>query len=143
MALGMRRKARESALQVLYQLDGGSQMTVEQALAYYWESFDGDAEARAFADRLVRGTQTQLAAIDDIITKSSKNWRLERMARVDRNILRLAVYELKYESEIPPRVTINEAIEVAKRFGTAESSAFVNGILDRIAQDLGADGKRG
>jgi len=136
----MRRKARESALQVLYQLDGNDMMSAEQALVYYWDSFDGDQEARAFADRLVRGTWGERPTIDDIITRSSKNWRLERMARVDRNILRLAVYELKFCDDIPPRVTINEAIEVAKRFGTAESPAFVNGILDRISQDLGAKG---
>jgi N utilization substance protein B len=141
---GSRRHARECALQVLYALDLGAGDAVDQALAYYWKALAGDegagpvdAAVVEFAERLVRGTMAEREAIDGIVQSASKNWRLERMARVDRNLLRLASYELKHEVDVPARVVINEAIELAKRFGTAESPAFVNGLLDRICQDLG------
>ena len=140
--IGARRRARECALQMLYALDVNPGDTVEQVFTHFWRDFAGeaaeerDADVMGFAERLVRGAQTNLVEIDDIIQRASKNWRLERMARVDRNLLRLGAYELRFENDVPGRVVINEAIELAKRFGTAESPAFVNGLLDRISQEL-------
>jgi N utilization substance protein B len=140
--IGARRRARECALQMLYALDANGGATPDQALTHFWRDFaveaqvEIDAEVSDFAERLVRGAHRHRSEIDEIIQRVSKNWRLERMARVDRNLLRLGAYELKYEVDIPARVVINEAIEMAKRFGTSESPAFVNGLLDRIASDL-------
>ena len=140
--IGARRRARECALQMLYSLDVNPGLAVEQVFAHFWKDFAGeaaeerDADVMGFAERLVRGASLNLAEIDDIIQRASKNWRLERMARVDRNLLRLGAYELRFETDVPGRVVINEAIELAKRFGTAESPAFVNGLLDRISQEL-------
>jgi N utilization substance protein B len=137
---GNRRKAREVALQILYQLDVQEQLSDEQALALYWNHVGADAElddaGRLFADRLVRGVRQHVAEFDGLIGRASRNWRLERMARVDRNLLRLALFELKYSADVPAKVAINEAIEIAKRYGTAESPAFVNGILDRCLEEL-------
>jgi N utilization substance protein B len=148
--MGTRRRAREFALQMLYQLDvlGTSELSDEQAIALFWRNFAASAEAESavgadlgevqpFAEKLVRGVREHLAEIDAQIQGASKNWRLERMARVDRNLIRLALYELKYDDAVPAKVAINEAIEIAKRFGTHESSAFVNGILDRCREELG------
>jgi len=146
--MGVRRKGRELALQVLYQLDMQDKLAPgregELALELFWKSFahgeddEGgtDEGDRAFATSLVKGVREHLPVIDEAIRKASRNWRLERMARVDRNLLRLAVYELTFEEDVPPKAAINEAIEIAKRFGTAESPAFVNGILDRCLEDL-------
>jgi N utilization substance protein B len=139
--MGNRRKAREVALQVLYQLDG-SDVSVEQGLRLFWQNFareEGDIDdgTRDFTTALVRGMREHQTEIDALIGKASRNWRLERMARVDRNLLRLAVYELKYCEDVPAKVAINEAIEIAKRYGTAESPAFVNGILDRCLEEVG------
>jgi N utilization substance protein B len=150
--MGTRRRAREFALQILYQLDAQQQLADEQAIAIFWRNFAASAEAtttsdataapelgeaQPFAEKLVRGVRQHLAELDAQIQSASKNWRIERMARVDRNLLRLALYELKYEDDVPAKVAINEAIEIAKRFGTAESGAFVNGILDRCREELG------
>jgi N utilization substance protein B len=139
---GNRRKSREIALQVLYQLDVQDRLTDDQGLALFYQSFgreddDSDEASQAFANELVRGVRGHADEIDALITKASRNWRLERMARVDRNLLRLAVYELKFSTDVPSKVAINEAIEIAKRYGTAESPAFVNGILDRCLEEIG------
>lgn len=147
-AMGTRRRAREFALQILYQLDVQEQLSDEQALGMFWRNFAATAEAEGalasdlgeiqpFAEKLVRGVREHLADLDAQIQGASKNWRLERMARVDRNLLRLALYELKHVDDVPAKVAINEAIEIAKRYGTNESSAFVNGILDRCREELG------
>lgn len=136
---GARRRARGYALQVLYSLDLNEEPSVDRALATFWESFEHEEEDAAsfeFAESLVRNAAAQRAEIDEVIQKASRNWRLERMSRVDRNILRLATYELLSSPDVPVRVAINEAVELAKRFGAQESPAFVNGILDRIAQPL-------
>jgi N utilization substance protein B len=124
------------ALQVLYAHDLNDRMNPIGAVDTYWEEFDLelDEEAREFAGQLVRETMAHLSEIDDVIQSASKNWRLDRMSRVDRNILRLATYELRYAGNVPVKVIINEAVELAKRFGASESPAFVNGVLDRIAQ---------
>lgn len=131
--MGSRTKARECALQALYQLDtsGGDAEGVLAGILVHFE--DVDADTKRFAGELVRGVQGDRTSIDEVIQKSSTNWKLDRMARVDRNILRLAVFELLRRSEIPIRVTLNEAIELGKKYGTEESSSFVNGVLDRIA----------
>ena len=102
----------------------------------FWSRHPVDDEARSFAASLVRGAKTQQAKIDAIIAESTEHWDLERMAVVDRNILRMAVYELLYEPGVPAKVAINEVIEIAKKFGTAESSRFINGVLDRIHREL-------
>jgi N utilization substance protein B len=128
--MGSRTKAREVALQALYQQDtaGGSGFEV---LSGHFDPLDG--ETRKFAEELVRGVVSERENIDGIIEKTSTNWKIERMARVDRNILRLAVFELMRLADVPVRVTLNEAIELGKKFGSEESSSFVNGILDKIA----------
>ncbi len=131
--MGSRTRARECALQALYQLDtsgGDAREAVRGVMAHFEE---GDRETERFADELVRGVQSEQAQIDLLIQKTSTNWKLERMARVDRNILRLAVYEILRRADVPVRVTLNEAVELGKKFGSEESSAFVNGVLDRIA----------
>lgn len=138
--LAVRRQARALALQVLYAQDAADDVDVGDAVATWGERFELelDPEARRLAEVLVGvgGDAARRATIDDQIVAGSRNWRLERMARVDRNILRLAVGELLHTAT-PARVVINEAVELAKRFGTAESPAFVNGVLDRIAAALG------
>ena len=133
---GARRKGREAALQILYQMDV-SDLSAEDALRAYWTHLGGAKEAESFANQLVRGVETHRKRIDETIRQVSHHWRLERMARVDRNILRLATFELLEMGDIPRRVTLNEASELAKRFGSEGSSGFVNGVLDRIASDLG------
>ncbi len=138
-----RRQARALALQILYALDNADDaVDLGAAVATWGDRFELeiDADGRALAEVLVAAAGADAARrahIDDQIVAGSRNWRLERMARVDRNILRLAVGELLHTPATPIRVVINEAVELAKRFGTAESPAFVNGVLDRIAASLG------
>jgi N utilization substance protein B len=140
-----RRRARQFALQALYQ----SELTgepVRVALSALWAgSMDGEGieEARPpegneveFTERLVNGVDAHRAAIDAVIEDCSTNWRIPRMPFVDRNILRIAGYELMHCEDVPPTVAMNEAIELAKRYGTAESRAFVNGIVDRMARSV-------
>jgi N utilization substance protein B len=130
--MGRRRKARELALQLLYQLDVQGEERAEPHLDDFWQRHPVDREAREFAESLVRGTKSHEAEIDALIARYAENWELERMAVVDRNILRQAIFELRWATGIPPKVAINEALEVAKKFSTQESSRFINGILDRI-----------
>ena len=133
---GRRRKARELALQFLYQLEQNGATDPRPFEADFWARHPVDDEARAFADSLVQGAKRQQGEIDKRIAECAEHWDLDRMAVVDRNILRLAVYELLFEPGVPGKVTINEAIEIAKKFGTAESSRFINGVLDRIHREL-------
>jgi N utilization substance protein B len=137
--VGTRRKARGYALQVLYARDTAGDTDVGGAISSWGERFELEVEeaARGFAAELTEAAISLAAEIDEVIAAASKNWRVERMSRVDRNILRLATCELKYFPRTPVKVTINEAVELAKRFGAAESAAFVNGILDRIATAVG------
>lgn len=115
---------------------GGAE--VERAIADFWAELPADdPEGRPYADALVRGVLRDLAKTDEQIKKASENWRLERMTRVDRNVLRLGAWELLERSDVPRAVILDEAVEVAKRFGTGDSGAFVNGVLDRIAENLG------
>ncbi len=144
-----RRRAREFALQALYQSDL-SQTSASEALAGLWATLledagvDGpaaDSEEVDFARSLVAGVQERSEEIDRLIESASLNWRLSRMPAVDRNILRLAAFELLGSLDVPASVSINEAVELAKRFGEKESGSFVNGILDRIAQETGRGGR--
>ena len=139
MSTGTRRTGRAFALQLLYARDNDVSTDVA-GVAHDWASeFELELEpaAQAFARELVAAAATRTAEIDELITTASKNWRIERMSRVDRNILRLGACELLAFRDVPVKVVINEAVELAKRFGTAESSAFVNGVLDRIATGVG------
>src|SRR5271154_662293 len=131
-----RRMARELAVQFLYQFDlaGGS---FDEAFPLFWETqSEVDNAGRQFAEELVRGVLERRASIDEKIVKYTENWDLPRIAAVDRNILRLAVYEMLYRDDIPPVVSINEAVDIAKKFSPRESGAFVNGILDRLKAEL-------
>jgi N utilization substance protein B len=134
--MGARRTGRERALQALYQMEM-SALRPEEALEAAWnaepEAGRPDAEAHRFALELVQGVIDHRQQIDGLIETHSHNWRLDRMARIDRNVLRLAVFELKWRPDIPKKVTLNEAVELGKAFGSEASSAFVNGLLDRIA----------
>jgi N utilization substance protein B len=137
--MGGRHKAREFALQMLYQAEA-SGTPIGDVAAAFWEERDTPPDVRSFADRLARGTASSQPAIDAILAESLENWRLERLAIVDRNILRMAVYEFLHETETPPIVIIDEAIEVARRFGGEESWQFANGILDAVRKKLEAAG---
>jgi N utilization substance protein B len=121
---------------MLFALEAGGN-TPQQVIASFWRETPGDPEARDYADAILGGVAADLATIDESIRTASTNWRLERMTRVDRNVLRLGVWELRHSTEVPRAVVLDEAVELAKRFGTGDSSAFVNGVLDRIADDLG------
>ena len=130
--MGARREGRELALQALYQLD-----LTGEGLPVFWTHFDAREEVQAFARELVDGVRAQQERIDALIAESTEHWRLPRLSRVDLSLLRLGVFELLARPEIPASVTINEAIEIARRFGSEESAAFVNGVLDHIAGVLG------
>jgi N utilization substance protein B len=132
-----RRKAREHALQILFQLDIRKEKPSAAVLKRFWVEYPPDEEIKSFSEELVKGTYKHLARINDLIHQCAKNWSLDRMAVVDRNVLRMAVYEILFRMDIPTSVSINEAIEIAKKFGTDESGAFVNGILDRVARMTG------
>jgi transcription antitermination protein NusB len=135
--MGARRKARVCALQMLFQFDV-ARPRVDELTGSYWEAFGdemGDV-AQDFSNRLALGAISHLDDIDELIKKRAENWRISRMAVVDRNILRLAIYEFMYETETPKTVVINEALEIARRFSTFEATQFINGILDAIKRDL-------
>jgi N utilization substance protein B len=135
-SMGARSTAREAALQMLYAIDATG-AAVDAAIRDFWRELPGDAEGRPYADEIVRGVTSDLAASDGRVQAASTNWRLERMTRVDRNLLRLGAWELAHRSDVPRAVIIDEAVELAKRFGTEESGSFVNGVLDRVADDCG------
>jgi N utilization substance protein B len=139
MSSGTRRSGRAYALQLLYARDIDPSADVAGAAVSWADVFelDVDAHAQLFAKELVAAAVERAPEIDELIVGASKNWRIERMSRVDRNILRLGACELLAFRDVPVKVVINEAVELAKRFGTAESSAFVNGVLDRIAGAAG------
>lgn len=132
---GSRRKAREASLQALFLIEMNPQNPFERSLDVFLENFLIKGGSRPFFLRLVQGVWEHKAEIDQLIQGHSENWRLERMSRVDCNILRMAVFELIYCPDIPPRAAINEAIDLGKQFGTEESGAFINGILDSIFLD--------
>ena len=133
--MGIRRRGREFALQVLYQIDV-TRKDVGEALDLFWENFSSDEEARSFCERLVRGVIEHSDEINGLIERYAQHWKMSRMTRIDRNILRVAVYELAHCPDIPPKVTINEAVDIGKRFGSEDSGAFINGILDQMTHHL-------
>jgi N utilization substance protein B len=158
--MGKRREARERAVQFLFQHDLNPPADLAAALEHFWASQGAAAIAedkgvatwgqpvelppstaeetaiRAFADPLIRGTLEHRDEADAIIKKHAKNWELHRIAAVDRNILRLAIYEMLHRDDIPPVVSINEAVDIAKKFSTQDSGKFVNGILDHVKGEL-------
>jgi N utilization substance protein B len=160
VGMGQRREARERAVQFLFQMDLNPPDTLDEALEHFWLSQRAPAIAeekaaatwgqkvelppptaeelttRQFADKLIRGVQEHRDLLDARIKQYAQNWDIHRMAVVDRNILRLAIYEMLYRDDIPPIVSINEAVDIAKKFSTQDSGKFVNGILDRMKNDL-------
>ena len=134
--MGARRSGREAALQMLFSIEATG-AAPDEAIPFFWNNFEGDPEGRAYADALVRGTVEHRADLDARITAASTNWRIERMSRVDRNLLRLGTFELAHRPDVPRAVILDEAVEMAKAFGSEDSSVFVNGVLARIADDLG------
>jgi N utilization substance protein B len=113
-----------------------TQAEVETAIVTYWREFGGDPETRAHAEESVRGVIAELSSLDETIRAASEHWRLERMTRVDRNVLRLGTWELLHRGDVPTEVILDEAVELAKRYGSEESGAFVNGVLDHVAKTL-------
>jgi len=151
---GPRRRSRVAALQILHQMDVNGELDADAALGMYFgqlasggaitveedEPFASGESApldRALVEQMIRGVFKHRAELDQMLSASSKNWRVERMAVVDRNVIRLALYEIKFCADVPVAVAINEAIELTKQFGSAEAPAFVNGLLDRAVDELG------
>jgi N utilization substance protein B len=158
--MGTRREARERAVQFLFQHDLNPPDNLDEALDRFWDSqrlnaveaqlnrptwgepiplpppTADEAATRAFADSLIRGVLAHRAELDAQIVKFAEHWDLRRMAAVDRNILRLAIYEMLHRDDIPPVVSINEAVDIAKRFSTDQSGRFVNGILDKVKGEI-------
>ncbi len=138
--MGARREGREQALQILYGMELNP-VSVPQALRHFREGSRGSEASRVFAEELVLGVAEHKAELDAAIEEKSTNWTVPRMAKIDLNILRLAVFELLFRPDIPANVTINEAIEIAKKFGTEDSPAFINGILDQFAGEKAVPGQ--
>ncbi len=158
--MGKRREARERAVQFLFQNDLNPPQDLDAALEHFWETQRGaaiaeekgiatwgqpvelppltadEAAVRLFADPLIRGALEHRDEADEIISRHARNWELHRIAAVDRNILRLAIYEMMHREDIPPVVSINEAVDIAKKFSTQDSGKFVNGILDKVKSEL-------
>jgi len=145
----MRRRGRECALQILYQMDvsrdlesDAGRARVDEVLRAFWASFETvEDDEREFAERLVRGVVADLASLDDAVAKISQNWRVSRMGKVDRSLIRLAAYEILRCPDIPRVASINEAVEIAKRFSGKDSAAFVNGVLDQLSKAEGGGGQ--
>lgn len=138
--MGARRRARECALQMLFSYDV-TQLSVEELIQTYWgEMAEAADDVRAFANELVTGAISHLDEIDELIRLRTEHWRITRMAIVDRNLLRLAIFEFLYQPTTPRTVAINEALEIARRFSTHEATQFINGILDAIKRDVESEG---
>ena len=141
--MGTRRKSREAALQFLYQndfvrvADIGNEMELYENFNIFCSLYQINKKARQYAFHLVKGILAEMADIDEVISAAASHWRLVRIAPTDRNLLRIAVFEMTDMDDIPPQVAINEAVEIAKRFGGEESPRFINGILDAVKNNLG------
>ena len=133
--MGRRRRARELALQLLYELDVRGEAEPGAIAEAFWARQAVPEEVRAFADILVRGAKLHQGKIDELIGRFAERWDLDRMAVVDRNILRAGVFELLWRTETPPKVVINEALDIARKFSTEESTRFINGMLDRVRRE--------
>ena len=132
--MSLRTKSREFAMQMLFQWDMSEQEPAKLE-AKFWRAAKGSDSTRAFANSLFEGAVKDTAAIDELIVKQAENWKLERLAAIDRAILRLAIYELR-TADTPPKVILNEAVELAKKFSSEEAGSFVNGILDAVLKTL-------
>lgn len=135
-----RRQARKVALQVLYQTDMAG-TPPEEGLGVFYEHFDAPEAERSFTERLVLGVYQHRSELDQLITSASENWRVERMSFVDRNVLRMALYEMLFCADIPAKVSINEAIDLGKLFGSHDSGPFINGVLDHLLSKLQEEGR--
>jgi len=131
-----RRRSREYALQILFQLELTGSALTEKVFPVFWENKEEDRPVKEFTRQIVENTLAHIHDIDKRIKEAADRWSLERMAVIDRSILRAATYELAYRSDIPTSVIINEALEIAKKYSTEESASFINGILDNIARTL-------
>ena len=131
--MGARTSGREAALQMLFAVDTAGH-SASRAIRDFWREFPGDAEGRSYGDHLVEQIVQHVATLDERIAQASTHWRLERMTPIDRNILRLGSYELMFEASVPRAVIIDEAVELAKRYSAETSGAFVNGVLNQIAE---------
>jgi N utilization substance protein B len=138
--MGNRRQAREIAMQALFYMDMRNDVSIEM-LERFCDNFSPSPKTQPFFFKLVNGVMEAKEELDDLIERFSRNWGIKRMSGVDRNVMRIAVFELIYCDDIPPKVSINEAVDVGKKFGTEESGAFINGILDSIRSDLEQVGK--
>lgn len=134
--MGKRREGREAAVQFLFGHDLNPVESALELIEPFWKLRTATAATRAFGDALIRGVLENKQVIDERIQKTAANYELHRIAAVDRNILRVALYEMLFTNDVPPVVSINEAIEIAKRFGSEDSGRFINGILDRIRAEL-------
>jgi transcription antitermination protein NusB len=136
--MGKRRKVRESALQVLFQLEF-DESSPDQSLEKYWADRKSSADEKDGISRLVTGVMTHREAIDHAIQAVSEHWRMSRMVLVDRNILRIAAFEMMFDEDLAPAIVINEAIEIAKKYSGERSAVFINGVLDALKQKLKSD----
>jgi N utilization substance protein B len=139
--MGKRSKARECAVQMLYQWET-TQEPMDRVSGLFWQVRGGTDQMKAMAERLARGAQANLARLDKLIQEAATHWRVDRMAAVDLDILRIGTYELMLEPATPSAVIIDEAVEMAKRFGAADSPAFVNGVLDAVKRGLREDAEQ-
>ena len=137
--MGKRRSSRELAIKFLYLMELNPGDT-EQQLQQFWESNPCQEDIQNYTTELLAKIHEGQPAIDNILERFSENWTLDRMAVIDRNLLRLATCELMYEKSIPPKVVIDEAVEIAKRYGSGESPSFINGILDRVMKEVENEG---
>ena len=138
-----RRRAREYALQILFQLELSGVEFSNEVFDEFWEGNDEESEVKSFTYDIVFNTSINITKIDEIIQKAAEHWSLARMAVIDRNILRASTYEMRFRSDIPPSVAINEALEIAKKYSSEESASFINGILDKISHDPSVSAARG
>jgi N utilization substance protein B len=133
--MGARHSGREAALQLLFSMEASGQ-TADEVIVGFWHTFEADPEGREYAEAIVRGVEKTKTELDALITGAATNWRIERMTRIDRNLLRLGAWELAKRDDVPRAVVLDEAVELAKSFGSDASAAFVNGVLDAIADGL-------
>ena len=134
--MATRRETREWVVQLLFQLDLNASDDLDQTFAHFWAEREANPKSRTFTESIVRGTIENRDAVDARIKEAVEHWDIHRMGVIERNVLRMAVYEMFHRPDIPPVVTINEAVDIAKYFSSTESGRFVNGILDRIRKGL-------
>ena len=139
--MSTRREAREWAVQLLFQLDLNPDNELEKVFGRFWEERSGEEKAKRFAEKIVKGVWSDIKTIDALLAQCAKNWDVRRMGVLDRNVIRMAVYEMMNCHDIPPAVSINEAVDLAKYFSSNESGKFVNGVLDRVRKELKIDSK--